>query len=63
MLMYAIGKGITDQITKENFEAVEATQKRRPPAAAAWCMHVVPGARPVTDARGCEQSRGIRNEH
>ena len=44
MLMYAIGKGITDQITKENFEAVEATQKRRP-AAAAWCMHVVvPGA-------------------
>ena len=45
MLMYAIGKGITDQITKENFEAVEATQKRRPPpAAAAWCMHVVPGA-------------------
>ena len=43
MLMYAIGKGITDQITKENFEAVEATQKRRPPAAA-WCMHVVPGA-------------------
>ena len=44
MLMYAIGKGITDQITKENFEAVEATQKRRPPAAAAWCMHVVPGS-------------------
>ena len=44
MLMYAIGKGITDQITKENFEAVEATQKRRPPPAAAWCMHVVPGA-------------------
>ena len=43
MLMYAIGKGITDQITKENFEAVEATQKRRP-AAAAWCMHVVPSA-------------------
>ena len=43
MLMYAIGKGITDQITKENFEAVEATQKRRPPAAC--CMHVlVPGA-------------------
>ena len=26
MLMYAIGKGITDQITKENFEAVEAAQ-------------------------------------
>ena len=24
--MYAIGKGITDQITKENFEAAEAAQ-------------------------------------
>ena len=54
MLMYAIGKGITDQITKENFEAVEATQKRRPPAAA-WCMHVVPGA--AGDGRAREQSR------
>ena len=52
MLMYAIGKGITDQITKENFEAVEATQKRRPPAAEAWCMHAVLGATvPATDAR------------
>jgi hypothetical protein len=60
MLMYAIGKGITDQITKENFEAVEATQKRRPPPAA-WCMDVVPGARrPATDARA---EQGIRNEH
>ena len=47
MLMYAIGKGITDQITKENFEAVEATQKRRPPPATAWCMR----ARPAMDAR------------
>ena len=60
MLMYAIGKGITDQITKENFEAVEATQKRRPPPAA-WCMHVVvPGAAGEGDARA---EQGIRNEH
>jgi hypothetical protein len=46
MLMYAIGKGITDQITKENFEAVEATQKRLPPAKA-WCLP----RPPTTDAR------------
>ena len=48
--MYAIGKGITDQITKENFEAVEATQKRRP-AAAAWCMLVLPGGACAGDGR------------
>ena len=56
--MYAIGKGITDQITKENFEAVEATQKRRP-VAAAWCMHVVPGAAAAAAGDGRASRAGV----